>query len=64
MIKGSWGKRNHPTIKIHKSFYEAKIQMLFFVAFIGWDLYSAGCNTFIRLLKTHSYGKISFAFQK
>ena len=26
-------KKNHPTIKICKSFYEAKIKMLFFVDF-------------------------------
>ena len=27
------GEINHPTIKIRKSFYEAKIKMLFFVDF-------------------------------
>ena len=33
MKKGTWVKKNQPTIKICKSFYETKIKMLFFVDF-------------------------------
>ena len=38
MKKGTWVKKNQPTIKICKSFYETKIKMLFFVDFNKVDI--------------------------